>query len=133
MCFVYASSHFFQLILHIHSFCTMNYTKHQTTGKHTESSELEVELNNAQLLYSSFHYRKHNLEHLIVQNMNQKTWKRSLPQDLPLPQKNGLEEEKESSQNQIYCTCIIFMVWFETISSTITLRVIQNLVPYCKM
>jgi len=38
------------------------------TGKHTESSQLDVGFNNAQLLYSFFCYREENLADLIVQN-----------------------------------------------------------------
>lgn len=72
----YVSCHLFQLILHMHSLCTMTYTKHRMTGKHTESFQLEVRLNDAQFLYRFVCYQKRNLADIQAKCLKQSTRKR---------------------------------------------------------
>ena len=82
-------------------------------GNKKKSSQLDLWLN-AQLLYSYFCYYKQNLEDLTVQSTgieNLKPQFRTGPATSAPSPRNGVEEETESSQNQIFCTCIRFMVW----------------------
>jgi hypothetical protein len=95
-----------------------------------------VGINNAQLLLSFFCYYKQNLENLIVENTGLENLKPQFgtghASSAPSP-KIGVEEERESSENQIFGSCIGFMVSFEASNSTVPLRAMQNLVPYYKM
>jgi len=111
--------HLFQLMLHIHSLCTLNYTKHQITGKHTKSFQLDVGINNAQLLYRFSCYHKENLADLIVQNIGPENLKPQFSTEPAPSPKNGVVESREYLQNQIFCSCISFMVWFEAISNSL--------------
>ena len=74
---------FFQLMLHIHSLCTLNYTKHQMTRKQKKLSQLDEGISNAKLEFSFFCYYKQNLADLIFLNTGlenlKPVWHRTCP------------------------------------------------------
>ena len=83
----------FQLMLHIHSLCTLNYTKHQMTRKQKKLSQLDEGISNAKLEFSFFCYYKQNLADLIFLNTGLENLKPQFgtgPAPMPHPQKYGV-------------------------------------------
>ena len=85
------------------------------TRKQKKLSQLDEGISNAKLVYSFFCYYKQNLADLIFLNTGLENLKPQFgtgPTPMPHPQKNGVGGGRKSSENQMFLSCIIFMVWF---------------------